>query len=42
VLGLLGPCPPDWIRVRKVSHSVNDPRHEDPTCVEELREGADE
>jgi putative SOS response-associated peptidase YedK len=42
VLGLLAPCPPDWIRVRRVSHSVNDPRNEGPACVDGLREGADE
>lgn len=34
VLPLLRPCPDPWLKPRAVSSWVNDPRHDDPRCLE--------
>lgn len=32
---LLKPCPPDWLVASPVSKQVNNPRNDDPSCIEE-------
>ncbi len=31
---LLAPAPDDWLIARPVTQWVNDPRHDDPSCLE--------
>ena len=37
VLPLLAPCPSDWLTAVEVSRHVNNPRNDDPRCIEPVR-----
>ncbi len=37
---LLRPCPDDWLGVCPVSTRVNNPKNDDPACIEEVSVGA--